>query len=240
MTAVRGTYAIDDNRILVAGFSMGGASTWHLATHHAGLWAAAAPGAGFVEVERYTKAFAPGKEPPTAWEQRLWHWYNSTDYARNLFNCPTVAYSGEIDPQKAAADFMVQAASAEGLEIPHLIGPQTAHKYHPETRRELTSRLEALLERGRDPLPREVRATTYTLRYPGESWLRFEGLARHWDRADLTGVRDDAGRVVITTKGTTAVRLLLPDARAVTIDGDRKSTRLNSSHTDISRMPSSA
>ena len=98
-------------------------------------------------------------------------------------------------------------------------GPQTAHKYHPETRRELTSQLEALLERGRDPLPREVRATTYTLRYPGESWLRFEGLTRHWDRADLTGVRDDAGRVVITTKGTTAVRLLLPDARAVTIDG---------------------
>ncbi|MFM1749699.1 MAG: hypothetical protein RLZZ188_3365, partial [Verrucomicrobiota bacterium] len=198
---------------------MGGASAWHLATHHAGLWAAAAPGAGFVEVERYTKAFAPGKEPPTWWEQRLWHWYSATDYARNLFNCPTIAYSGETDPQKAAADFMVQAAAKEGLEIPHLVGPQTAHKYHPETRRELTARLEALLERGRDPLPRELRLTTYTLRYPGESWLRFEGLARHWERADLTGTRDEAGRVVITTAGTTAIRLLLPEARSVTIDG---------------------
>ena len=219
MAAMRGTYAIDADRILVAGFSMGGASAWHLATHHAGLWAAAAPGAGFVEVERYTKAFAPGKEPPTWWEQRLWHWYSATDYARNLFNCPTIAYSGETDPQKAAADFMVQAAATEGLEIPHLVGPQTAHKYHPETRRELTARLEAQLERGRDPLPRELRLTTYTLRYPGESWLRFEGLARHWERADLTGTRDEAGRVVITTAGTTAIRLLLPEARSVTIDG---------------------
>jgi len=114
---------------------------------------------------------------------------------------------------------MVQAAAKEGLEIPHLVGPQTAHKYHPETRRELTARLEALLERGRDPLPRELRLTTYTLRYPGESWLRFEGLARHWERADLTGTRDEAGRVVITTAGTTAIRLLLPEARSVTIDG---------------------
>lgn len=219
MAATRRTYAIDDNRILVAGFSMGGASAWHLATHHAGRWAAAAPGAGFVEVARYTKAFAPGKEPPTWWEQKLWGWYNATDYARNLFNCPTIAYSGEEDPQKAAADFMVEAAAAEGLGIPHLVGPKTGHKYHPDTRRELTSRLEALVDRGRDPLPKELRLTTRTLRYPGASWLRFEGLARHWERADLAAARDDAGAVRVTTANVTAVRLLLPAARRVTIDG---------------------
>ena len=219
MAAARGTYAIDDHRILVAGFSMGGASAWHLATHHAGLWAAAAPGAGFVEVARYTKAFAPGKEPPEWWEQKLWGWYNATDYARNLFNCPTIAYSGDEDPQKAAADFMVEAAAAEGLEIPHLVGPKTGHKYHPDTRRELTDRLEALLARGRDPLPRELRLTTRTLRYPGASWLRFEGLARHWERSDLTATRDESGVVTVTTANVTAVRLLLPGARRVTIDG---------------------
>ena len=219
MAAARGTYAIDDHRILVAGFSMGGASAWHLATHHAGLWAAAAPGAGFVEVARYTKAFAPGKEPPEWWEQKLWGWYNATDYARNLFNCPTIAYSGDEDPQKAAADFMVEAAAAEGLEIPHLVGPKTGHKYHPDTRRELTDRLEALLARGRDPLPRELRLTTRTLRYPAASWLRFEGLARHWERSDLTATRDESGVVTVTTANVTAVRLLLPGARRVTIDG---------------------
>ena len=233
MAAVRGTYAIDENRILVAGFSMGGASTWHLATHHAGLWAAAAPGAGFVEVARYTKAFAPGKEPPTWWEQKLWGWYNATDYARNLFNCPTVAYSGADDPQKAAADLMVEAAAAEGLTLPHLIGPKTGHKYHPDTRRELTARLESLLDRGRDPLPREVRLTTHTLRYPGESWLRFEGLGRHWERADLTGVRDDAGGVTVTTRNVTAVRLLLPEARRVTIDGQKLELPARAASADV-------
>ena len=49
MAAVRGRYEIDPNRIFVAGFSMGGASAWHLATHHVGLWCGASPGAGFAE-----------------------------------------------------------------------------------------------------------------------------------------------------------------------------------------------
>ena len=34
---------------------------------------------------------------PTWYEQKLWHLYDCTDYAINLFNCPTVAYSGEND-----------------------------------------------------------------------------------------------------------------------------------------------
>jgi pimeloyl-ACP methyl ester carboxylesterase len=150
LAATRAHYAIDQDRIAIAGFSMGGASTWHLAAHHAGRWAAAAPGAGFAETPVYAKVFAPGKEPPTAWEQQLFHWYNATDYAANFFNLPVIAYSGEIDPQKQAADMMAQAMAAEGLTLPHLIGPQTAHKYHPETKAELTARLETLLDRGRD------------------------------------------------------------------------------------------
>src|SRR5262249_59515253 len=48
-------YPIDTNRISVRGFSMGGAATWHIAAHHAGLWAVAAPGAGFAETEEYLK-----------------------------------------------------------------------------------------------------------------------------------------------------------------------------------------
>ena len=219
LAAVRAEQPIDPDRILVAGFSMGGASTWHLATHHAGLWAAAAPGAGFAETAAYAKVFAPGKEPPTAWEQKLWGWYDATAYARNLSHCPTIAYSGEIDPQKQAADVMAAALAQEGLTLPHLIGPGTAHKYHPEVRQDLTARLEALLERGRDPRPAKLQVTTRTLRYPGASWLRFEGLAEHWSRADLAGTLHGDTAVDVTTRGTTSVRLLLPNLRQVRIDG---------------------
>ncbi|MBV9469817.1 MAG: hypothetical protein JOZ57_11295, partial [Abitibacteriaceae bacterium] len=69
LNAVRANYQVDPLRIMVAGFSMGGGSTWHLAVHHTGLWCAASPGAGFAETALFTKALAPGREPRTWWEQ---------------------------------------------------------------------------------------------------------------------------------------------------------------------------
>jgi hypothetical protein len=154
MDAVHAHYPTDPNRLVVGGFSMGGASAWHLATHHASLWSAAAPGAGFAETALFTKAFAAGNEPPPWWEQKLWAWYDATGYAGNLFHCPTIAYNGEIDSQKQAADVMEQAMAREGLKLERYIGPQTGHKYHPETRDKIAARMDALAGQGRDPLPK--------------------------------------------------------------------------------------
>ena len=81
-------YANDD----VVGVELGGAATWHIAAHHAGLWAAAAPGAGFAETAEYQKL---NLNDVPWYEQKLWHWYNATDYAANLFNCPTVVNNVE-------------------------------------------------------------------------------------------------------------------------------------------------
>ncbi|HEY0456082.1 MAG TPA: prolyl oligopeptidase family serine peptidase, partial [Verrucomicrobiae bacterium] len=134
---VRKYYPIDENRLVVRGFSLGGAACWHMATHHASLWAAAAPGAGFSETADFLKVFQRETLKPTWYEQKLWHMYDSTDYAVNLFDCPTVAYSGEQDSQKQAADMMVKAAAAEGMELTHIIGPKTKHAYEPEAKKEV-------------------------------------------------------------------------------------------------------
>ena len=129
MASVQSRYAIDPLRTAVAGFSMGGASTWHLGTHHAGQWCAMSPGAGFCETAIYAKVFDDKKEPPPWWEQSLYHYTNATDYAANLANNPLMAYSGEIDPQRASADMMEKICATEGVKMERLIGPQTAHKY---------------------------------------------------------------------------------------------------------------
>ena len=63
---------------------------------------------------------------PTWYEKKLWHLYDCTDYAGNLFNCPTVAYSGENDSQKQAADMMEVAMKREGLTLMHIIGGKSA------------------------------------------------------------------------------------------------------------------
>ena len=50
-------YPIDDDRLVMRGFSMGGAACWQFAVHYPGMWAAAAPGAGFSETPDFLKVF---------------------------------------------------------------------------------------------------------------------------------------------------------------------------------------
>ena len=221
MEAVRAQYLIDSNRMVVAGFSMGGASAWHLAVHHSGLWCAASPGAGFAETAIFARIFGGGKEPPPLWEQKLWRWYDATDYAGNLFNCPTVAYSGEIDAQKQSADIMEQAMAAEGLKLERLIGPQTAHKYHPEALKELKTRVDELAAKGRDEVPKEVRLTTYTLQYPRAAWVEIEGLEHHWERADVRATTASSSTATVVTTNVEALKLDLFGLRSVTIDNQK-------------------
>ena len=77
MASVQARYAIDPLRIAVAGFSMGGASAWHLGAHHAGKWCAISPGAGFADSEIYTKMFDGKKDAPPWWEQMLFRQTNA-------------------------------------------------------------------------------------------------------------------------------------------------------------------
>lgn len=109
----RGSYPIDANQLVIRGFSMGGAAVWQFGTHFAGMWAAVQPGAGFAETREFNKVYAEGKVPPTAWEEILYRWYDATDSVVNLENTTTIAYSGEIDGQKQAADIMIRYARKE-------------------------------------------------------------------------------------------------------------------------------
>src|SRR6187549_2014578 len=100
---------------------MGGAAAWHIGAHFAGRWAAVAPGAGFAETPEFLKMTSQQIDAVPAWERSLWHLYNATDYAANLANVPLVAYSGEIDGQKQAADIMAKALGAERMTMTHII-----------------------------------------------------------------------------------------------------------------------
>lgn len=200
-------YPLDPARVSVRGFSMGGAATWHIAAHHAGRWSAAAPGAGFAETAEYQNIWA--KEPkPTWYEQKLWNWTDATVYAGNLFHCPTVAYSGEEDKQMQAADIMARFMKQEGLELKHIIGPGMGHKYHPDSKVEIEKLVSAWAAQPKNPVPQEIRFTTYTLRYPDMHWVHVEGLGEHWKRADVRAQLDPSGgSVQITTTNVTALKL---------------------------------
>jgi dienelactone hydrolase len=221
---VRKHYPIDEDRLVVRGFSMGGAACWQFATHYAGLWAAAAPGAGFSETADFLKVFQNEPVKPTWFEKKLWHLYDCTDYAVNLFNCPTVAYSGEIDRQKQAADLMSRALKEEGIELTHLIGPKTAHAYERGAREEINRRIDSIAARPRDPVPDKIKFTTWTLRYNQMLWVTVDGLEEHWERARVEAEMDKAGNVLkVNTKNVSAMTFSFPPGR-VPLDNTRRPT----------------
>ena len=206
---VKKRYRIDDNRIVMRGFSMGGAGCWQFTTHHSGLWCAAAPGAGFSETADFLKVFQNEKIQPTWYEQKLWNLYDSTTYARNIFNVPTVAYSGEIDKQKQAAEFMAAALSKEGMTLTHIIGPKTAHKYEPKAKEEVNRRIDVLVETARIEAP--IQLVTYTLRYNRVRWFSIDALDRHWDRAEVSASQyPNAGISVAPLENVSAFSIDLP------------------------------
>ncbi len=224
--AVKKEYNIDDNRIVLTGFSMGGASGWQFATHDSDLWAATSAGAGFTEVRQFLNLRAD----PVWYELKLWHMYDSIDYAVNLFNVPMIAYAGEIDGQKQASDAMLTAMDAEGVRLERIIGPKTGHAYEPGARKELMARLDELARIGRDPSPRQIRFTTWTLRYNHMFWVVLDGLEEHWARARADARVDDRDHLItVKTANVTAMHLnfqpgLAPWAVAtaskLNIDGD--------------------
>jgi dienelactone hydrolase len=220
---VKQQYRIDENRILVRGFSMGGASAWQFGTHYAGLWAAIAPGAGFSESAQFLRLNLTGENAPPWWEQKLFHLYDATDYAANLSNTPVVAYNGEIDGQKQAADMMQRAMAEEGMQLTRIVGPKTGHSYHPDSKVEIDRILDAVAERGRDPYPRSVRFTTWTLAYNRMKWVVVDALGKHWERARVNAEIKGDNMVSVETANVTAFTLEMGPG-GCPLDAAQKST----------------
>ncbi len=229
LEAAQKDFNIDENRIAVRGFSMGGAACWQFAVHYPDRWFAAAPGAGFSETPDFLKVFQKEELNPTWYERKLWHWYDCTDYALNLAHLPTVAYSGEQDRQKQAADVMATALAKERIELVHIIGPATEHSYHPAAKVEIDRRIDALAQFGRDRSPRHLRLVTYTLRYNRMHWLTITGLQQHWAKTQIEADINDV-RLEVTSKNVSAFSIQFETGRApimpsrkvmVQIDGER-------------------
>ncbi len=225
LAAVKKAYAIDDNRISVRGFSLGGGTTWHMATHHAGLWFAAAPGAGFSDTVDFLKIY--NREPkPTWFEEKLWRMYDSVTIPGNLFNCPTVAYSGEKDGQKLAADLMEAAMAKEGLKLTHIIGKDMGHRYDSNSIVAINKWMDEKAAKGRDVTPKEVRFTLFTLAFNEMKWITVEGLGQHWEKAQVNAEVTGSSAVKVTTENVTAFSINMPAGQAlvsgspkVTVDG---------------------
>ncbi len=204
---------IDPKRICIRGFSMGGAGCWHLAAHAPGRWFAANPGAGFVDTVVYQ---GWDKTPPyelSDWGRRLMSWYDVAPWVDNLSSTHVVAYSGEIDKQRAAAEAMVAAAkssetlTSDGFEIMHVIGKGMGHKIDDASATLIDARLAQLeAEVGKQPRTK-IHLVTYTLRYHEIDWLSVQGMGEHWRQAKLDATIEAPTTVRMKTTNVSSLRL---------------------------------
>ncbi len=206
---LRSIYPIDTDRLVVRGFSLGGAACWHFAVHHASRWAAAAPGAGFSETAEFLKVFQKEELKPAGWEQKLWRWHDATAHAANVAMVPLVAYSGAKDSQIQAARAMETALAAENLQLTHVIGVDAGHRYTPEAKEEINRRIDAAAARGRDPLPKRLQFVTHTLRHPSMAWVQLDALLVHWEPARVTAELLPDGSFHVTTTNIEALTLAI-------------------------------
>ena len=228
LNSLKQQYPIDENRILNIGFSMGGAACWQFATHYPDVWAAASPGAGFSETREFLHNFQNENVKPAWYEQKLWHWYDCTDYAVNLFNCPTVAYSGELDGQKQAADIMEKYMAAEGLKLERIIGPKTKHAYEKNAKIELDKRLDELLAKGRDLVPAKIRFTTWMLRYNRSFWVTVGAMDREWDQAKVEA-EISGNNITVTTQNVARLILDFPAGKSPFKSGEKLNLAIDGS-----------
>ncbi len=221
LASVEKRYKIDPKRIVLRGFSMGGAGTWHLGLQYPDRWAAMEPGAGFTDSKRYMKRddFPPHQEA-------MLHIYDAVDYALNAFNLPLVAYAGEEDGAAAqTANVRAQLEkegfhfTADGLDWKtkdinaiFLVGPKTGHKFHPDSKQQSEAFIKAALVKGRTP-PEHIRFVTYTVRYNRCFWVQVALLEQEYQRAEVDAQRNSDGSLQITTKNV--ARLVLSEVRPV-------------------------
>ncbi len=210
---------IDERRIVLWGFSMGGAGAWHLGLQHPDRWAAAGAGAGFVDYYGYQKKTA--KLPP--YQDKTLAIYDSVNYAMNAANVPFVTYGGDQDPQLLASRTMLEAADPLGVEIEAIVGKDIGHKFTPEAEQAFQAFLAEHAESGR-PLPsqrKHIRFTTSTLKYNRCGWVTIEAVDEMYVPTTVEARIADDGVAVVTTDNVATLRLGRDVADEAEIDGDR-------------------
>ena len=244
IAAVEKRFKIDEKRILLRGFSMGGEGAWHIALHYPDRFAAAEIGAGTWS----RRSGTPGLSPYQYATLKIWE--NMEEWALNAFNLPLAGHDGDSDTQiaslpgpppgtethgqlesslRARAQLEKEGFPAEGdpdfLRMKgtpdiFLISQKTGHGTSPLVRQRLDAFLKEWGDKGQVS-PDHIRFVTYTTRYNRDYWVNVEGLDKHYERADVDAQRNDS-RAKYEIRTHNISRLVLAEtehAGSVRIDG---------------------
>ena len=213
-------YRIDEQRVVLWGFSMGGAGAWHLGLHHPTKWCAVGAGAGFVDFYKYQKVETELPE----FQHRPLRIYDSTNYVLNLADVPFVTYGGENDAQLLASTTMRDLAQPLGLPLRVIVGPMMGHKFDDGSKKAFMEFLATHAERGLPHIEqrRQIRFVTSTVKFNECAWLRVEEQTTPYSESRVESETLTDGTLRLNTHNVSALSIDSTIAGSVSIDHDHK------------------
>jgi predicted esterase len=188
----------DLHPIVLRGFSMGGAGTWHLGLRHPYQWRVMGPGAGFTTTHGYAGKLVPDKLPD--YQEKCLRIYDAIDYAENARMIPIVAFSGGDDPQKRAADNIENRLKELKIDgMTHLVKPGVGHKFEPDSFSRCNALWSKFAAKGRGEPAKKVSFVTYTTKACVCEWIFIHALEKHYEKASIDAEITVQGARVKTT-----------------------------------------
>ncbi len=235
LASVRKRFNIDPNRIVLAGFSMGGAGSWQIGLHQPDLFCGLEIDAGVIGNRLNFDGLTPAQKGNLATYGIM------IPHAVNVVDVPLIAYAGENDAQLAASKSIAAQLAREGFHtetISNLFARGTdiytvwlaapgqghSHATHDnvqDTLGKIDYYTNINFQRGRIQ-PDKISFITYTTRYNRDFWITVDGLQQSFDQARVDATRD-AAKSNFTIKTQNVSRLVLDEAglaKQVAIDGD--------------------
>jgi hypothetical protein len=209
---------VDRERVVLRGFSMGGAGTWHLGLRFPSFWSVMGPGAGFTTTHGYAWK---GKKDLPYYQEKCLRIYDAIDYVENARMIPIVAYSGADDAQKLAADNIESRLKDLKIDsMTHLVAPGVGHTFVPDYFKKANALWAEHTRKPRSAFPKKIAFTTYTTKAPTCGWVTVWGLEKHYEKAAVEGsLTPDECRLKTTNVSVLALNLPLEANRLrITID----------------------
>jgi hypothetical protein len=223
---LRGEPPLLPTGVVLRGFSMGGAGTWHLGLRHPTFWTVMGPGAGFTTTHDYAWK---GKKDLPDYQEKCLRIYDAIDYAENARMIPIVAYSGGDDPQKLAADNIEKRLKELKIDaMTHLVKPGVGHKFEPDYFQKANALWSKYASKGRNEKPAQVSFVTYSTKSPLCDWISILAMETQYEKASVHAVAEGNNLLDIeyecrlTTKNVRWLSVTLATKyRIIEIDGQK-------------------
>ncbi|MBL9215603.1 MAG: prolyl oligopeptidase family serine peptidase [Opitutaceae bacterium] len=229
-------YAIDRERILLTGASMGGAACWYLVSHYPDRFAAAAPFCGYCDYRLWRKPGGGLAVPMQEWEEPSLRSRSAVFLLENFAHTPVWIVHGEwdravgggvpVEQSRQMARLLAErgfrptytevpktghACRSRAGELPGNVPPRLKPPTAPEQERELAELLERvvlwLLDQRKPRDVDHVAFATFGLRHPRSYWVEVGGLARYGERGLVDARFAAPDRLEVRTEGVRAFAL---------------------------------